>query len=73
MRKLILVLSVILLSGCGSVFGVRNFEVWQGGPKWEFMEGQDFHVGFNAIDNVQNSRGVSSGNARTKQVKQDRY
>lgn len=62
-------LSVLILSGCGSVFGVRNFEAWNGGPRWEFMEGQDFHVGVNGIDNVQDNRGVSSGNSRSKYAK----
>lgn len=52
---------VLVLSGCGSVFGVREFQVWEGGPKWEFMQGQDFHVGMNGIDNVKDQRGVSGG------------
>lgn len=47
------------LTGCG-VMGVREFEVWKGGPKWEFTEGVDFHVGANGIDNVEDRRGVSS-------------
>lgn len=48
-------------TGCGSLFGVRNFELWEGGTRWEFMEGQDFHIGMNGIDNVQNERGVTRG------------
>ncbi len=48
-----------ILSGCGSIFGVREFEVWHGGPKWQFSEGTDFHVGANSIDRVDDHRGVS--------------
>ncbi len=58
-KKVVVVVALVgTLSGCGSVFGVRNFEVWDGGPRWEFAEGQDFHIGANSIDHVQNSRGV---------------
>lgn len=44
------------LSGCG-VMGVRKFDFW--GAKMEFAEGLDFHAGANAIDKVDDRRGVS--------------
>lgn len=60
--KVALAVGVVLVSsGCGSLLGVRNFEVWDGGPRWEFVEGQDFHVGMNAVDHVENNRGVTPG------------
>jgi len=67
---------VATLSGCGSLFGVREFEVWEGGPKWEFMEGQDFHIGMNGIDNVRDQRGVgpkSRGGGSGSAPSEDRY
>lgn len=47
-----------ILNGCG-LMGVRNFEGWKGGPRWEFSEGLDFHVGANSIDHVEDKRGVN--------------
>lgn len=44
------------LSGCG-VMGVRDMDLW--GAKFTFAEGIDFHVGANAIDEVDDRRGVS--------------
>lgn len=59
MRYVIALACIAMMTGCGSIFGVREFEVWSGGPRWQFMEGQDFHVGMNAIDHVENNRGVT--------------
>lgn len=60
----VMVIAALVMSGCGSVFGVREFEVWDGGPRWEFMEGIDFHIGANGIDHVENQRGVTRGRAQ---------
>lgn len=44
------------LTGCG-LMGVRKADLW--GAKFEFAEGIDFSFGANAIDRVDNRRGVS--------------
>jgi hypothetical protein len=65
MIKVITLIALLsAFTGCGSIFGVREFETWDGGPKWVFMEGQDFHVGFNGIDNVEDKRGVNPASAK---------
>lgn len=60
------------LQACG-LMGVREFEVWEGGPKWAFSEGLDFHVGANAIDNVKDQRGVLPRSAGSTPAKAEKY
>lgn len=43
-------------SGC-SLTGIRKVDLW--GAKFEMAEGQDFHIGANQIDHVDDRRGVS--------------
>lgn len=56
-------MALLCLSGCG-LMGVRRFEAWDGGPEWDFAEGLDFSIGANAIDNVDNRRGVNPTSAK---------
>ncbi len=44
------------LTGCGAM-GVRNVDLW--GAKMEFYPGFDVNVGANAIDKVDNRKGIS--------------
>lgn len=48
---------ITALSGC-SLTGIRKVDLW--GAKFEISEGQDFHIGANQIDHVDDRRGVSS-------------
>lgn len=50
--------TVLYLSGC-SALGVKHAELWKGGPSMDFAGGQDFHIGTNHVDNVQNHRGLT--------------
>lgn len=50
------------LSGCGAITGIREADLW--GAKFKFAEGTDFHIGANAIDRVDNRRGVAPMGAR---------
>lgn len=43
------------ISGCGAI-GVSKVDFW--GAKMEFSEGIDYRVGFNAIDSVNDNRGL---------------
>ena len=51
---------VVLLQftvGCGPILGMREADLW--GAKFTFSEGMDVHAGMNAIDRVDDRRGVT--------------
>lgn len=56
---LVLLACAIQFAGCG----LRKVELTNWGPRMEFYEskseGYDFHIGANAIDKVDNRRGVN--------------
>ncbi len=60
MRTLILLIVLGWMSGCGSIFGVKEFEAWEGGPRFQFAEGMDAHIGTNQVNQVDNRRGLST-------------
>lgn len=66
---LVLAIMSTLLSGCG-MLGVQNVELWKGGPRMEFASGQDFHIGANSIDQVDNKRALDSRKIRHVTVKE---
>ena len=44
-------------TGCGQILGIKRMDAW--GFKAEFNSGQDFHIGTNGIDSVNDQRGVA--------------
>lgn len=74
MKETVAMIVIMLVgSGCGAL-GVRNVDAW--GFKMEFAEGIDVHAGVNAVDNVDNRRGVSRVERREsarKRLADNRY
>lgn len=64
----IMAIIIAMTTGCGAL-GVQEFETFSGGPKWKFFPGIDVHAGINAIDTVDDARGV---NPTKQEVKDSR-
>jgi hypothetical protein len=49
--------SMMMLSSCGTIFGVQETDLW--GAKFKFYPGTDIHVGANSVNEVEEHRGIN--------------
>lgn len=55
---------VMYLSGCATLAGVKSYESTKDGSRWEFVSGFDFGVSANAVDTVEDRRGIKPSAAK---------